>query len=197
VPVPSFLYEGSGDYDPYTRQWIHHAGHDGIPQGFHTFTFDLDSGRWSQRFPPNSPPGVCCVDGSHVFDLASRRFVRFPGGMLGHGFQWSRGEKLKDSAVWLYDPAGNTWTNMRPPPYKEPEKYSPLAVGGLDSGAVYVPNHEIVLSFGGQGAGGGKNTLFAYDAYANAFTHLKAANPPSARDGMGMAYDARHDKLVT
>src|SRR6266542_1211960 len=56
--VPNFPYEGSGDYDPFTRKWIHHAGHDGIPQGFHTFTFDLDTGKWEQRFPPTSPPGV-------------------------------------------------------------------------------------------------------------------------------------------
>jgi hypothetical protein len=197
VPVPAFLYEGSGDYDPFTRRWVHHAGHDGVPQGCHTFLFDPDTARWSQVFPPDSPPGVCCVDGGHVFDAASRRFVRFPGGMLGHGFQWSRGEKLKDSAVWLYDPAANTWTNMRPPPYTEPEKYSPLAVGGLNGSAAYDPNHEVVFSFGGQGAGGGKNTLFAYDAHANAFYHLKAENPPPARDGAGLAYDAGHDRLVT
>jgi hypothetical protein len=194
--VPAFLYEGSGDYDPFTRRWVHHAGHDGIPQGCHTFLFDPDTARWTQVFPPGSPPGVCCVDGGHVFDAASRRFVRFPGGMLGHGFQWSRGEKLKDSAVWLYDPAANTWANMRPPPYREPEKYSPLAVGGLNSSAAYDPNHEVVFSFGGQGAGGGKNTLFAYDTPANAFYHLKAENPPSARDGAGLAYDAAHDRLV-
>src|SRR5215468_12123756 len=62
--VPAFLYEGSGDYDPFTRRWIHHAGHDGIPQGFHTFVFDLDTGKWAQQFPPTSPPGVCCVDGA-------------------------------------------------------------------------------------------------------------------------------------
>src|SRR5262245_43404259 len=40
APAPGFYYEGSGDFDPYSNQWIHHAGHDGIPQGFHTFTCD-------------------------------------------------------------------------------------------------------------------------------------------------------------
>ena len=196
VPVPGFLYEGSGDYDPVGRRWLHHGGHDGIPQGFHTFTFDLDTAKWEQRFPPTSPPGVCCVDGGNAFDPSCGRFVRFPGGMLGHGYQWSRGERLKDSAVWLYDPATNEWANMRPPPYREAEKGPPQGVGGLNGGAVYAPNHEVVLAFGGQGVAGGKNTLFAYDAHANAFHHLKAANPPPARDGMGLAYDAGHDKLV-
>jgi hypothetical protein len=194
APVPNFPYEGSGDYDPFTKRWIHHAGHDGIPQGFHTFVVDLDSGKWEQRFPPTSPPGVCCVDGTNAFDIANRRFVRFPGGSLGHGYQWSRGVKLKESAAWLYDTFENKWQNMRPPPYKEPEKN--LSVGGLNSGAVYVPNYEITLTFGGQGSGGGKNALFAYDAYSNTLTHLKAENPPPARDGMGLAYDTRNDKLV-
>lgn len=196
APVPSWPYEGSGDYDPFTRRWIHHAGHDGIPQGFHTFTFDLDTGKWEQRFPPTSPPGVCCVDGGNCFDLAARRLVRFPGGMLGHGYQWSRGERLKDSAVWLYDPVANEWANMRPPPYKEPEKGPPQGIGGLNAGSVYDPNHEVVLAFGGQGNSGGKNTLFAYDAHANVLHHLKAENPPPARDGMGLAYDTKHDALV-
>ncbi|MCE9560446.1 MAG: fibronectin type III domain-containing protein [Planctomycetes bacterium] len=195
-PVPGFPYEGSGDYDPFTRRWIHHAGHDGIPQGFHTFILDLDTGKWEQHFPPTSPPGVCCVDGANCFDPIARRFVRFPGGMLGHGYQWSRGEKLKDSAVWLYDPVAKNWANMRPLPYAEPEKGPPQGIGGLNSGAVYAPNHELTLSFGGQGVSGGKNTLFAYDAHANTLHHIKAENAPPARDGMGLAYDTRHDVLV-
>jgi hypothetical protein len=149
--APAFLYEGSGDYDPFTRRWVHHAGHDGVPQGFHTFTFDLETGAWEQVFPPTSPPGVCCVDGANCFDRAARRFVRFPGGMLGHGYQWSRGEKLKDSAVWLYDPAAGAWVNMRPPPYREPEKGPPQGVGGLNGGAADVPTHEVVLAFGQEG----------------------------------------------
>jgi hypothetical protein len=193
---PGFYYEGSGAFDPYSNQWIHHAGHDGIPQGFHTFTCDLANGAWTQRFPPTSPPGVCCVDGANVFDLARRRFVRFPGGSLGHGYQWSRGVRLKESAVWLYDPARNAWMNMRPPPYREPEKYSKEVIGGLCSGGVYAANHELAISFGGDGAGGAKNNLHFYDAYANALHLIRASNAPPARDGMGLAYDSANDRLV-
>ena len=138
---------------------------------------------------------MCCVDGANAFDIANRRFVRFPGGSLGHGYQWSRGVRLKESAAWVYDSATNTWTNMRPPPYAEPEKNA-LRIGGLNSGATYVPNHEVVLSFGGQSSGGGKNSLFAYDTYSNTLTFLDAAAPPQPRDGMGLAYDTRHDRLV-
>ncbi|HEY7426529.1 MAG TPA: hypothetical protein VH682_20005 [Gemmataceae bacterium] len=193
-PAPSFGWEGSGDYDPFGRKWIHFGGHDGVPQGFHLFTFDPESGVWEQRFANTSPPGVCCVDGAAAFDVAHRRFVRFPGASLGHGYQWSRGVKLKDSAVWLYDPAANTWTNMRPAPYRPFRNGEGL--GRLDAAATYDPNHELALSFGGQDNGGGTNNLFAYDAHANRLYRLPAANPPSRRDGMGLAYDAKHDCLV-
>jgi hypothetical protein len=192
--VPPFGWEGSGGYDPVGKQWIHHAGHDGIPQGFHLFTYDLQSHAWEQRFPPTSPPGVCCVDGSNVFDIANRRFVRFPGGMLGHGYQWSRGEKLKDSAVWLYDPAANTWTNMRPPPYGKPlGKGGP---GGLNASGTYDPRSELAISFGGQESSGGTNKLFFYDAYANRLYQMEAEGAPSPRDGAGVACDSKNECLV-
>ncbi len=193
-PAPSFSWEGSGSYDPYSRQWIHFGGHDGIPQGFHTFTCDLDTGSWKQHFPNTSPPGVCCIDGADTFDLANRRFVRFPGASLGHGYQWSRGVKLKSSPVWLYDPASNTWTNMRPAPYRP--FLASEGLGSLDAAATYDPNHELALSFGGQASSGGTNNLFAYDAYANRLYRLPATERPSPRDGMGLAYDARQDCLV-
>jgi hypothetical protein len=196
APAPRFQYEGSGAFDPFSRKWIHYGGHDGVPQGFHLFTWDADSGKWDQRFPDTSPPGVCCIDGANVFDPVNRRFVRFPGGMLGHGWQFSRGEKLAGSHVWLYDVQANTWMNMRPPPYQEPEKYSRATLGALNAGATYDSNHELAISFGGQTAGGGTNALFTYDAYSNRLEAVKAAGPPSERDGMAVAYDTTNDCLV-
>lgn len=192
--VPRFSWEGSGSFDPYNRKWIHWGGHDGIPQGFHLFCFDLNTRVWEQKFPNTSPPGVCCIDGANVFDLANRRFVRFPGASLGHGYQWSRGVKLKNSHVWLYDPDANTWTNMRPPPYRP--FLGREGLGSLNAGAAYDPNNELAISFGGQGNAGGMNNLFAYDAYANVLHRLNAANPPEPRDGMGLCYDAKNDCLV-
>jgi hypothetical protein len=194
APAPKIGWEGSGAWDPSGRKWIHHAGHDGIPQGFVTFTFDLGTGAWEQRFPPTSPPGVCCVDGANVFDAAARRFVRFPGGSLGHGYQWSRGVRLKESAVWLYDPAANVWTNMRPTPYAEPDRRE--AIGGLCPGGTWAEDLELSISFGGGGSAGGKNNLHAYDAWTNNLHQLKGKNPPEARDGMGLAYDPGNARLV-
>ncbi len=194
APAPRFGWEGSGSWDPHHRRWIHYGGHDGIPQGFHLFTFDLETGRWEQKFPPNSPAGVCCVDGANVFDTANRRLVRFPGASLGHGYQWSRGVKLRNSAVWLYDPATSTWMNMRSPPYGVPSPREWL--GSLNAGATFDPVHELVISFGGQTTASSTNNLFVYDAYANQLTRLTPNNPPPPRDGMGLCYDAKNDCLV-
>jgi hypothetical protein len=193
-PVPKFGWEGSGDYDPWNRHWIHHAGHDGIPQGAHLFTYDLQTRIWEQKFPPTSPPGVCCVDGSHVFDVANRRYVRFPGGMLGHGYQWSRGEKLKESAVWLYDPAANSWMNMRPAPYARNQVRD--GIGGLNAGACYDRDNELAISFGGQASSGGTNNFSLYDAYSNHLYRIDAAGAPSPRDGMGLACDSQNGCIV-
>lgn len=196
APAPRFGWEGSGVYDPRAGRWIHWGGHDSIPQGFALFLWAPLSGRWMQTFPDTSPPGVCCVDGANAFDVAAGRFVRFPGACLGHGWQWSRKVHLKNSAVWLYDPEANTWTNMRPPPYREPEKYSKQVVGSLNAAGTYDEKHEVTLSFGGQGAGGGMNNLFVYDAWANCLERLPAANPPSPRDGAGFCYDSKNDCAV-
>jgi hypothetical protein len=196
APSPRYLYEGSGAWNPLARQFIRWGGHDGIPQGFHLFVWNLETGRWQQRFPNTSPPGACCIDGANVFDVANNCFVRFPGASLGHGWQWYRGVQLKRSHVWLYDAANNTWTNMRPPPYKEPPKYSRDVLGSLDAGGTYDANHEVSISFGGQGDAGGMNNLFVYDAYSNHLERLDAANPPSPRDGMGICYDTTNDCLV-
>ena len=188
APVPALGYEGSGSYDPVNQKWIHHAGHDGHPQGFYTFTFDLKTGIWEQKFPNTSPPGVCGVHGANVFDIAHQRFVAFPGSVLGHGYQMSRGVRLKSSPVWLYDLSTNRWMNMRPPPYPQITE-----LGRFSASATYDSKHEVAISFGGSG---GANNLTVYDAYSNRLARLNAENPPPARDGAGLCYDPKNDVLV-
>ena len=83
---------------------------------------------------------------------------------------------------------------MRPPPYRP--ALAREGLGYLNAGAAYDANHELAISFGGQGSAGDMNNLFAYDAYANALYRLDAANPPSPRDGMGLCYDTKNDCLV-
>jgi hypothetical protein len=55
----TFSWEGSGSFDPYNRVWIHDAGHDsfGSVQAFALWTWDIDNGGWTVKFPNNGPPG--------------------------------------------------------------------------------------------------------------------------------------------
>ena len=50
-------------------------------------------------------------DGVKVFDVAHRCFVRFPGGCSGTAITWSRGVRLKESALWLCAQA-QSWTTV-------------------------------------------------------------------------------------
>ena len=81
---------------------------------------------------------------------------------------------------------------MRPPPYTQPEKYSRDVIGGLNSSATYDPNHEVTVSFGGQGAGGSTNGLFVYDAYSNHLEQRRPPESPSRRDGAGLCCGVNH-----
>jgi hypothetical protein len=71
-----------------------------------------------------------------------------------------------------------------------------MPVGGLNSSGTYDPEHELVLSFGGVTNAGRFSYLFAYDLYANQLFLLPSKNAPPPRDGAGIAYDARHNKVV-
>lgn len=71
-----------------------------------------------------------------------------------------------------------------------------LARAEANACGTYDERHQVALSFGGQGAGGGMNNLFAYDAYVNRLERLEAENPPSPRDGSGFCYDSTNDCAV-
>jgi len=190
-PPRTFQYEGGAAYDPWTRKLIHHGGHEGIYQTERTFAYDLETGKWEQRFPNTSPPGACCLNNNGpAFDVTNRRLVRFGGASLGHGFQFSRSVYLKYSPapVWTYDPATNLWVAMRPPPYKAPAPYTrPWAVGVPCAVSAYDPVHEVVIHWS-------QDNLYAYDAYANQFDMLPAKVPDSSAHGM--AIDPLRNRLV-
>jgi hypothetical protein len=178
-PSPRLGYESSLGYDPRSRLLIRWGGHNqggGGEQNAETWTFDLATAKWTLRHTNDAPPGVCCAQ-QNVFDIARGRFVRFPSFSGSHGWQWSREIALKNSSVWTYDPATNTWREMRPVP--EP-RVSPLRCASYDT------DHDVIVVFGGEGNSEG---TLVYDLYTNTWTSLKPPEQPAFRSGGNMAYD--------
>jgi hypothetical protein len=179
---PRMGYESTLGYDPRARLLIRWGGHNqggGGEQNAETWTFDPVSARWTLKETNDTAPGVCCGQ-QNVFDLARNRFVRFPSFSGSHGWQWTREVALKNSSVWTYDLATNTWRDMRPMP--EP-RVGPLRCAAWDS------DHEVIVVFGGEGNSEG---TLAYDPCTNTWTHLRPPVQPAFRSGGNMAYDAGH-----
>jgi hypothetical protein len=181
-PSPRLGYESSWGYDPRAKVLVRWGGHNqggGGEQNAETWTFDPATARWLLKETNDAPPGVCCAQ-QNVFDPAQNRFLRFPAFSGSHGWQWFREIYLKNSSVWAYDLAGNTWRDRRPLP--EPH-IGPLRCAAWDS------DHEVVVLFGGEGSQEG---TLVYDPYTNTWTNRHAPDQPSFRSGGNLAYDAAH-----
>lgn len=179
---PRLGYEASLGYDPRARVLIRWGGHNqggGGEQHAETWTFDPATARWTLKEPNTYPPGVCCAQ-QNVFDLALNRFLRFPAFSGSHGWQWFREIYLRNSTVWSYDLATNTWRDLRPLP--EP-RVAPLRCASWDS------DHEVVVLFGGEG---NQEGTLVYDPYTNTWTHRRPPDQPAFRSGGNMAYDSAH-----
>lgn len=181
-PSPRLGYEASWAYDPQARVLIRWGGHNqggGGEQHSETWMFNPVTAEWTLKEPNDAPPGVCCAQ-QNVFDLAAKRFVRFPAFSGGHGWQWFREIYLKNSSVWTYHLASNRWRDMRPCP--EP-RVSPLRCASWDS------DHEVIVLFGGEGNSEG---TLVYDPYTNTWTWRRPPEQPAFRSGGNMVYDAAH-----
>lgn len=179
-PSPRLGYESSWGYDPRARVLIRWGGHNqggGGEQNAETWTFDPVTARWALKEPNDAPPGVCCAQ-QNVFDPVQNRFLRFPAFSGNHGWQWFREIYLKNSSVWAYDLAPNTWRDRRPLP--EPH-LAPLRCAAWDT------DHDVVVVFGGEGSQAGTQV---YDPYTNTWTDRHAPDQPPFRSGGNLAYDA-------
>jgi hypothetical protein len=131
--------------------------------GFVTDTWEYDGTSWTQRMPPQAPPGRLYT--AAAYDANRRRTVLFGG-------QDQAMVQLGDT--WEYD--GLTWTQITPP-------VAPSGRSGHSM--VYDPLRRRVVLFGGSG---GPAETWEYDGTAWTFVSL---NPtPSPRTLHAMALDA-------
>jgi hypothetical protein len=180
-PSPRMGYECAYGYDPISRLLVRYGGHNqggGGEQNSEIWTYDLDRDLWDLVEPNDAPPGVCCAQ-QNVFHDALGRFVRFPAFSASHGWQSHREVWLKDSPVWTFDPAAGVWVDLRPLPAPA---LRPLR------GAAYVPDEEVIVIHGGEGANHG---TVLYDLYTNTWHELNpSGGPEHSLSQPGFAYDA-------
>jgi N-acetylneuraminic acid mutarotase len=121
---------------------------------------------------------------SMVYDSAARKAILFGGFQAG-----ASGMLLGDT--WAYDPAANTWTDLRP----SGEAPSSRSAGAM----VYDPTLDKVILFGGRGGSADQllNDTWAYDLTSNRWTRLNPTGSlPTARYFHTMVFDSRTGKVI-
>src|SRR5207302_9156620 len=93
----------------------------------------------------------------------------------------------QSTTTWIYKPATNTWTGINPP-------VTPSV--RLEFNMEYDATHKRVILFGGYQSSTAFNDTWAYDMTANTWTNMNPSNPPSARLGMGMAFNSKYGVVV-
>ena len=179
-PNPRMGYESSYGWDAANGAVIRWGGHNqgGGEQNAETWHYDPIANTWDLIEPNTSPPGNCCCR-DNVFDTAHGRFIRFPPFFHSHGWQWRRTGYTRESSVWSYDAAAQTWRNMRPMPEAWPR---PMR------GAVWDSDAQVILIASGQGHSDG---TVVYDPHVNRWTWMKPKPEFPPRNSFGLAYDTK------
>jgi N-acetylneuraminic acid mutarotase len=120
---------------------------------------------------------------SLVFDSRTGKTILFGG--------WGAEARIDLNDTWAYDPASNTWTDLKPagavPPARD---HCSMVFDGL---------HGKAILFGGyvDASGAYLNDTWAYDPAANTWTNLNPAGEvPLARAWHPMVYDPGAGKVI-
>jgi N-acetylneuraminic acid mutarotase len=162
-------------YDPAVHQVVMFGGAFGPGEFNETWTYDTDTGAWTNRKPKGAVPSGRMGENLVCDDSTGKVY------MLG-------GIPQQDGGTWSYDPKTNRWTDLHA------TGDVPTALGG--SAAALVPSlHEIVV-FGGS-YGTYFSDTWAYDIAANRWRNLHPTGAvPAARSGALMVYDPARQEIV-
>ncbi len=167
---PTAAAQMPGSFDPATSKVI---TFDGTSWGY-----DVTANTWNALGPKGDKLKPARVGPCMALDVNSGMVILFGGTDRNKCY----------NETWSYDPAANTWTNLKPA--------GEVPTGRSDAGMVYEPNSGTMVLFGG--VDGDFNCLedtWSYDPASNVWTKITTAATPSARSGHGMAYD-RHSKKI-
>jgi hypothetical protein len=210
-------------YDPTSRRVVMFAGFDGTNALDETWAFDGTAESWTNLNAQGKTKPSAAVQMPAVFEPSTNKVITFEGTSWGYDVAaniWSalspKG-KLKPARksscmaldessgkiilfggtdmnkwyndTWSYDPVANTWTDLKP--------LGTVPNGRSDAGMAYDPTSGKMILFGGvDGSFNCLDDTWSYDPATNTWTQLTATGVgPSARSGLGMAYDP-HSKMV-
>ena len=143
-----------------------------------TWAYDPTANVWTKLNPSGTPPPA--LGFTMAYDPATRRLVMFGG----------RDDTARLNDTWAYDPAANTWTDLKPS--------GALPVARAGPAMAYDPASGRMIMFGGRS---GENQFlddtWSYDPAGNSWTELSpSGNLPPARGQPAMAYDPAAHRLI-
>ncbi len=178
-PLPAARWGTSMVYVPSIGRLMLFGGASGNTDLNDTWAYDPVANTWTDLKPSGTVPMVRAGH-SLVYEPSSGRVFMFGGQTSVQDEDGAVFADLGD--IWAYDPAGNTWSKLRP--------RAPYPVGRYAHSMVYAPSINKLVMFGGWGANGVLNDTWAYDPAANAWTNLTPSGTvPYARYSASMAYD--------
>jgi len=182
--VPHVLQSAEMAYDPTSGKGIMFGGleSDNNVDESLTWSFDLATKTWAQLHPSTAPSAR--DGGPLVYDPADAKIVLFGGtAVISAG-----GDRKAYNDTWAYDPAKNTWTDLKP----SGTAPSPRS----DPAFVYDSKDAKYLLFGGWNGTEDNNETWSYDPKANTWTQLNpTGSVPSARSRTASVYDPSSGKL--
>jgi N-acetylneuraminic acid mutarotase len=145
-----------------------------------TWAYDPATKTWADKKPAGTVPSARSSF-SMVYDELNQRIILFGG--------WSKATSAHLNDTWAYDPATNTWTDLKP------TGDVPTARGS--QAMAYDQVEGKVVLFGGTDSSAYFNDTYVYDYPTNAWTKVTAAGEvPPLRAGARMEYDPTSGVVV-
>jgi N-acetylneuraminic acid mutarotase len=164
-------------YDAAHGRVILFGGWNGAKAFADTWAYDPASNTWTDLHPAGDAPSA----------RDSHALVYDPDTALIYLFGGFTEQVVGD--MWAYDPAANTWTELRPA--------GEMPAARDRHRMVYDPVRRQVLLFGGWLDDYCVDDTWAYDPAANAWVELDPnGDRPSRRDSQAMAYDPGTGKVI-
>jgi len=145
---------------------------------------------WSYKYPTNTwtrrdTPGQVLPKGRRTHSMI---FLPDQGRVMLFGGK-SYDEITLFNDTWLYDPVGNTWSNVSPLLSPAPR---------LAAGLAYDTRNKVVLMYGGYGANGPVNDTWIYHPDTNRWEALApiATPGPIGRTAWRLAYDEANGEFL-